>query len=211
GLFNTSAVVASTRCRVESILAKIEDVPPVSDLPPYDEVLLPNAADLTGFNLEKYNDNAVKLAICGWQYKEADVVECKNCFRSLGLWLYRGETPTVEHLDAVESHLEYCPWRSPEAQDTEVIHHDKQGENKLKLPGWALVYCAVKKQHQKTKGERAASTVSASETTAIGADREQLTPEQREKKMKDLMRRIKEIKKPFNVKSLLRKKDKPDT
>ena len=208
GLLNTSTVFVSTRSQAESIKAKIGDVPPVLTLPPYGEVLLPQTIGMQGLSIDAHDDNAVKLAVCGWQYKEADVVECRNCFRSLGLWLYRGERPTVEHLDAVESHLEYCPWRSPETQDTELVHHDTHGETKTKFPGWALVCCAIRKHNQRNGGRKAASITSLAETNEDTPAQEQATPEQREKRMKDLMRRIKEIKKPFNVKSLLRRKDK---
>jgi len=213
GLLNTSGVISSVRTRFES-MAKIEDVPIVSDFPPYEDLPAPNMRDLAELDIAPANLNALKLAVCGWEYKEADVVECKHCFRSLGLWLYRGATPTVENLDAVESHLEYCPWRSPEAQDTELMIHpysDRNAGKKLKLPGWALVCHAIKKHNLKKKGGTNRSSLSISQIDGTDIEREPVSPDQREKKMRDLMRRIKEIKKPFNVKNLLRRKDRSDT
>lgn len=212
GLLNMSGAISSVRSRFESMAETIEDIPAVSDLPAYEDLSAPEARDLEALSFTPSNMDALKLAVCGWQYKEADVVECKHCFRSLGLWLYRGATPTVEHLDAVDSHLEYCPWRSPEAQDTELTvqpDNDRSSGKKLKLPGWALVYHAIKK-HNFKKGGADRSSLSITQVDGVDIDRERLSPEQRDKKMRDLMRRIKEIKKPFNVKSLLRRKDRSD-
>lgn len=208
GLLNTSSTISAMQQRLTGMTEKIDDIPTVSDLPAYDDLTAPDLTDIGEMGAGSNNKDALKLAICGWQYKEADVIECKHCFRSLGLWLYRGENPTVENLDAVDSHLEYCPWRSPEAQDTElIVHLDTSRENgkKVKMPGWALVYHAIKKQSLKKKD--GTDTPKSSIQLLDDASREQVSPEQRERKMKDLMRRIKEIKKPFNVKSLLRKKD----
>lgn len=212
GLLNTSGAISSVRTRFESIAEKIEDIPAVSDLPAYEDLSAPQSSDLEALTFAPSNMNVLKLAMCGWQYKEVDVVECKHCFRSLGLWLYRGATPTIEHLDVVDSHLEYCPWRSPEAQDTELVVHpdsDRGSGKKLKLPGWALVSHAIKK-HNSKKGGADRSSLSITQVDGVGVDRERLSPEQRNEKMRDLMRRIKEIKKPFNVRSLLRKKDRSD-
>lgn len=211
GLLNTSSVIETTRARTEVIVSKIEDVPLVLDLPTLDEVLIPKNDDLQVDDLANLDVSATKLAICGWNFREADVVECKNCFRSLGLWLYRGETPTIEHLDAVESHLEYCPWRSPVSQNTEIVT-SRQGskEVKVKFSGWALVYSAIQNHKQRQRGGTKTKSVATSDNGKGGLDREEPTPEQREKRVKDLIQRIKEIKKPFNVKSLVRKKKLPD-
>lgn len=212
GLLTTSTAVSAMRLRYESITDGVDDCPTVSDLPAYDVLPAPRMGDYDGLDLSSAQPDVLKLALCGWQYKEDDVVECKHCFRSLGLWLYRGEHPTVEHLDAVESHLEYCPWRSAEAQDTELMVHPEAGTNagkKLQLPGWALVYHAVRKQTMRKQG-RVDPSVRTSHDSNGESENLQLSPEQRDRKMKDLMRRIKEIKKPFNVKSLLRRKDKVD-
>lgn len=211
GLLTTSTAMSSLHHRYDSIVEKVDDYPAVLDLPAYDVLAAPQEKDFAGLEITTPKVDALKLAICGWQHKEDDVVECRHCFRSLGLWLYRGEHPTVEHLDAIESHLEYCPWRSPEAQDTELMVHPEVGTNagkKLRLPGWALVYHSVKKQTLKKQGRQESNLTQAFHDTGNGSFREELSPEQREKRMSDIMRRIKEIKKPFNVKNLLRRKDK---
>lgn len=67
----------------------------------------------------------------------------------------------------------------------------------------------MKKRALKGKGDSDVSSLSFAQTEGTRS-RDDLSPEQRERRMKDLLKRIKDIKKPFNVKALLRKKDKPD-
>ncbi len=216
GLLNTSMAISALRTRYESIINRAEEVPRVAPLPG-------DGFEATeGLERFRFNDNekpqldALKLAVCGWERKCEDVIECRHCFRSLGLWLYRGETPAMERLDAVEDHLEYCPWRSTEAQDTEIIiggRRDSEGSSPSlqRVAGWALVLQAMLKDNSKRESKQPVST-SASETELTSTpNNESQTPEQREKKMRDLLRRIKEIKKPFNVKALLKRKDKGQT
>ena len=206
GLLNVTNTTSSAKAWSEVLSQSVSDIPPVVDLPAYQDILTPSNDDLSDLG----NINVAKLAICGWQFREADVVECKNCFRSLGLWLYRGPAPTVEHLDPVESHLEYCPWRSAKAQDSEVVVSlagPDRGSKKAYLPGWALVYQAIHKQRSKNKQSKNGTSVTTDMDDDV-ASREHLSPEQREKRMKDLMKRVKEIRKPFNIKGLLKKKDK---
>ena len=142
--------------------------------------------------------DALKLAICGWygSSSSTDVLECRSCFRTLGLWLYTGEEPVVDKLNAIESHLEYCPWRSETAQGTEISEMDV----KKKLCGWQLVIHGLKRRRTASVLSR---NIEAEETEDVPA-------EEREKKTKELLRRIKELKKPFNVRSLLQRKKKPE-
>ncbi|EHY59920.1 hypothetical protein HRR83_006281 [Exophiala dermatitidis] len=222
GLLNTNTALLGLRSRYDSIMTRPEEVPEVAPLP--------TTSGNDTEELERYrfdsqgqpNINALRLAICGWVRKSEDVIECRHCFRSLGLWLYRGDAPAMEKLDGVEDHLEYCPWRSAEAQDTELVvgsSHESNEDNatpkKERASGWMLVYQAVVKDNLKRRSATPAvpatpatprQSVAFSESETIVSRQESLTPEQREKKMRDLLRRIKEIKKPFNVKGLLTKR-----
>ena len=170
-------------------------------------------------DLDDLNQDALSLAVCGWSRKDDDVIECKHCFRSLGLWLYRGDDSAMERLDALESHLEYCPWLNPVAQDTElalpspITANNKDSTTtspvKRKIAAWELVTHAMNKDNIKAGRvirEQRPKTTSAETTSADNSN--DLTPEQRDKKMKDLLKRIKDIKKPFNVKALLKKREK---
>ena len=212
GLLNTNLALSGLRSRYDGLMSRPEEILAV-------EVFLTTATiqpeELEEFQSNtdnKFNFDGLRLAICGWERKSEDVIECRHCFRSLGLWLYRGESPAIEKLDAVENHLEYCPWRSAEAQDTEIqLLHDKTNDGtvskKERVPGWMLVYQAMSKNNRQRRA-RPPSSLATSEPISSAGSNDSTTSEQREKKMKDLLRRIKEIKKPFNVKALLRRKEK---
>jgi hypothetical protein len=213
GLLNTNNAILATKERYNSIATDLTEVAKVS-LP--DKFLIEELGQ-TSFDDQAVSTDGLGLAMCGWQRKCADVVECKYCFRSLGLWLYRGNNPTIEKLDAVESHLEYCPWRDPAAQDSEVPDPSLSGADTsaktIKLSGSELVYQAIVKTNAKKSGAKRPATA----VTTVSSDDSlsEQTPEQREKRTRDLMKRIKELRKPFNLKALLRKKaqekDRPGT
>lgn len=211
GLLNTNNALAGVKSRYESMSTQAEDVAGVTELP---------SAQATEQELNRFEfadgvkplRSILRLVVCGWQRKVDDVIECRHCFRSLGLWLYRGDQPTMDKLDAVESHLEYCPWRLPDAQDTEITVSMQEGEEttqrKGKVSGYILVCQAIAKDNAKkrssTIGDRGLSSAGGSSQ----APSEPLTPEQREKKRVDLLKRIKELKKPFKFKSMLKRKEK---
>ncbi|KAK5046497.1 hypothetical protein LTR84_008300 [Exophiala bonariae] len=215
GLLNTNTALSALRTRYESLVTRADEIPNVAPLPSND--FSANGRELRLFQTEpsdEININALTLAVCGWHRKSDDVIECRHCFRSLGLWLYRGSTPTIEQLDGVDNHLEYCPWKSVEAQDTEIAipkHKNEQESDQIKrrVSGWMLVYLAIVRENTRKRAHEATIPSVLSETDASTASGgSDATPEQREKKMRDLLKRIKEIKKPFNVKALLRRKEK---
>ncbi|KIW14523.1 hypothetical protein PV08_07307 [Exophiala spinifera] len=217
GLLNTKMALSGLQTRYDSLMSRADEIPEHVSLPVEN---LEDAHILEDFRFtesEKPHCDALKLALCGWERKGDDIIECHHCFRSLGLWLYRGESPAMDRLDAVEDHLEYCPWRSAEAQHTEVVvggreNTDNPEPKTRHLAGWALVFQAMLKDHNKKRGSRSVGSTFTSEVELSTAGSEvSSTPAQREKKMRDLLRRIKEIKKPFNVKSLLRRKDRAQT
>lgn len=214
GLLNTSIALSALQTRYDGLMIQADEIPEHVSLPA--EVFEgTNTLDDFRFNDGgKPHSDALKLALCGWERKGEDIIECRHCFRSLGLWLYRGESPAMDRLDAVEDHLEYCPWRSAEAQNTEIVvgvreNTDDSRPKAQQLAGWSLVFQAMLKDNSRKRGSKSLGSTFASDIDSPTAGSEtSLTPEQREKKMRDLLRRIKEIKKPFNVKSLLRRKDK---
>lgn len=210
GLLNVASGLASLKDRYDSIIGSEDTVPHVESLLDDDGAYDQSLRSFRFAGLDDMNEDVLKLAACGWQRKDQDVLECRHCFRSLGLWLYRGEDPAMERLDAVESHLDYCPWSSSEAQDTEIVVVQQNGETatlRKKVPGWRLVVQAIAKDNAK-KGRSLPST---GDETLKEQNQSELTPEQREKRVKELLRRIKEVKKPFNVKGLLKRKEKLKT
>lgn len=215
GLLNTALAISSLKTRYDSIMTRPDEVPEVEPLAA-SSLVDTQELELFRFGGEEQPDlNALRLAICGWERKCEDVIECLHCFRSLGLWLYRGDSPAIGKLDGVDNHLEYCPWRSADAQDTEVVltprrPKEETGPNKQRVSGWMLVHQAVAKDINKKKGVRPAglATASEAESSSGTSNSDSMTPELREKRMRDLLRRIKEIKKPFNVRALLKRGDK---
>jgi uncharacterized protein YneF (UPF0154 family) len=194
GLLNTASTIQTLKARYDSL--QNFDVPSVHISP---EQFTDPTEDLIEFRFNTNDEgllhrSKLRLAMCGWQASPGreDVAECRACFRSLGLWLYRGEQPIMEKLDAVESHLEYCPWRSAGAQRTEI---DWEGAKKM-VPAWILVARIMKEMsHHPTVADEAAEEKPA-----------ELGEKERETKVKELLRRVKDLRKPFNVKALLRKK-----
>jgi len=218
GLLNTKDAISALSSRYNSIVQQYRgrSLPTVTTLPNDENVDEP---ELERFRLndEVPDMNAMRLAVAGWQASTKDrsssndvlndTLSCPNCFRSLGMWLYRGSSPTVETLDGVMEHLEYCPWASSVAQTTEISVQSSRLSTlrstgpsiatKVRVPGWVLVCMAVARDNH-SKGRSTPSTKDIVET-------QQQSPEQREKKNKDLTNRIKDLKKTFNVKSLLKR------
>jgi hypothetical protein len=213
GLLNTSSALSAMRTRYESIMQRSEEIPAVESLP-VTTYAAPEELDTFMSNTESsLNSDALRLAIAGWTRRAEDVVDCKHCFRSLGLWLYRGDTPMIEKLDAVENHLEYCPWRDAKAQDTEITvgrYDDTEAIRKKMVPGWALVYQAIAKNNKQRIGTKAAPSITSSELPPSTSGSDSMASEQREKKMKDLLKRVKDARKVFDVKGLLRRKTNKD-
>lgn len=196
GLLNTTSTIQTLKARYNSLEGL--DVPSVYVSAREFEYL---TEDVIKFRFEEKeleipHQDTLRLAMCGWQSSSdrEDIVECRACFRSLGLWLYRGEQPIMEKLDAVESHLEYCPWRSASAQRTEIWLDEK----KTMVPAWVLVARTIREVAHRPSVDGTAETQQG-EPTELGE-------QERETKVKELLRRVKELKKPFNVKALLRKK-----
>jgi hypothetical protein len=205
GLLNASNTVAALKSRYDTLSAEM--IPPVSPLP--QQHYETEMSKLRFEDQKDFRRDHLRLAVCGWQKKSEDVIGCQHCFRSLGLWLYRGDDPTMDKLDPVASHLEYCPWVSAEAQDTEVSAPGREGSDivhKLKVPGFALVCQAISKDSAKKRSAGTKEQASPERESRPGTS-ETMTSEQREKKRLDLLRRIKDLKKPFKVKNLLRKKE----
>lgn len=208
GLLNTVNTITSLSSRYQGLSS--EKIPAASRLP-YQGAEL-ELAKLRFDDQQDLRTDHLRLAVCGWWRKSEDVIECQHCFRSLGLWLYRGEDPTIDKLDPVASHLEYCPWISPVAQDTEISVSRTEGsetvQKKEKVSGYILVCQAISKDNAKKTGSGRNGHAASTEDDPRPSTAESLTSDQREKKKLDLLRRIKELKKPFKMKTLLRKKEK---
>ncbi|RMD39525.1 hypothetical protein DV735_g5613, partial [Chaetothyriales sp. CBS 134920] len=235
GLLNTDTALNGVRTRYKSLVPSIHQVPALAPLPNVSEAVLEDlhflrdgaveegGGDKEDEELHSPSLDLVRLAICGWQRKTDDVVECRRCFRSLGLWLYRSQPPVMDRLDPIDSHLEYCPWRSAEAQDTETTVYDDEsgGRTTHNHAGWELVYQAIVKDSARKQRLRTASTPTSTRAPALtptpATIPDMTSPsstrsptsdalandQQQEKRRLDLLRRVRELKKPFTIKPLL--------
>ncbi|KAL9621504.1 MAG: hypothetical protein Q9160_004034 [Pyrenula sp. 1 TL-2023] len=171
---------------------------------------------------------ALTLAALGWEVPSTtpsdsssaiSILHCTSCFRRLGLWLYT--SGTLSHLDAIDEHLEYCPWRSPAAQASE-------SKSDSGMAGWQILGRTMEREILRKRRGKPAPTLrnrnaeaegpngrskdtnrdnaAKGEVEEPGEEQEEESNEEREKKMKALMRKIRELKKPFDMKGLLKKK-----
>ena len=81
------------------------------------------------------------------------------------------------------------------------------------VPGWVLVAQAVQRQKASSIGGPLGATAAATESSslaedAIGAITTESGEKGRDTRVKELLRRVKELKKPFNVKALLKRNKK---
>ena len=111
----------------------------------------------------------------------------------------------MEHLDALDSHLDFCPWKSRPHQCTEL---EIDGE-KRKLSGFEILLRNVEHEARRianSKGATSRPLTRDGEDDAMSMTTAATTTEEREKRSRALLRKIRELKRPFNVKGLLRKK-----
>lgn len=123
------------------------------------------SADLLGD--ESFKSNSVLtssekvafiLAIFGWQGHhherlgvQPNSISCQVCFRVLGLWIFKSKETsetgekikgaTMNCLDVVGQHREYCPWRNPITQNG--LLSTKLAPSEL-MPGWKLILRILK-------------------------------------------------------------------
>jgi hypothetical protein len=115
------------------------------------------------------NRVAFLMALFGWQGHtherlgvQVGSVSCEACFRVLGLWLFKSKQvndsgdevigATVNCLDVVKEHREYCPWRNPASQNGQKVTADYSSTT---LAGWGVLLRVVKNDHHlRTSGDR---------------------------------------------------------
>jgi hypothetical protein len=109
------------------------------------------------------NRVAITMALFGWTAQPETRIRqgaavCEACFRTLGLWLFKSKdvdtagdmiTPaTMNHLDPVEQHREYCPWRNSKSQSGGSTSKSTQPE----LSAWQVVIRVLKNDHMLRRG-----------------------------------------------------------
>lgn len=157
----------------------------------------------------KYNPNNLRtfaLALCGWQGEAGHVplAECKACFRRLGLWTYRpakeGSLPIMSSLQAVDEHLDYCPWKNGEAQAAGSTPNSSGTLEGGRKPGWLLLL-----QQVTDNGRRRTKTREMSPAKEDSLPSPEKT-ESRDSKTRELVRKVRDLTRGLKVKGLVRKK-----
>ena len=104
--------------------------------------------------LDYLNKDALLLAMLGWQAETGHIkglVTCEACFRRLGLWLFQSRqqdasldrssseevAATMNTLDVINEHREFCPWINAASQNG-----SSGGE-----PGWKILVRVLSTAH----------------------------------------------------------------
>ncbi|CRG84045.1 hypothetical protein PISL3812_01386 [Talaromyces islandicus] len=120
--------------------------------------------------VQKIDEKAFALAFFGWDVVKdgsSGLLECRACFRRLGLWLYKpkedGKEPVYDKLAAHSEHMEYCPWVDGQAQSG--IGKSGQRPEDL-LSGWQVLAQDIRTKHRR----RLKSMGSSAETPCRDSD-----------------------------------------
>jgi hypothetical protein len=98
---------------------------------------------------------AFTMSLFGWSAHESDpeVAVCGACFRRVGLWIYRadhakGKEAVISHLDVLEEHREFCPWRNAKSQAMKPGLYGISGKtDENSPPGWLFLEHAIFNAH----------------------------------------------------------------
>jgi hypothetical protein len=166
------------------------------------------------------NRVAMVMALFGWtappETKLRDgAAVCEACFRTLGLWLFKSKEvnevgeivhpATMNHLDPVEQHREYCPWRNPKSQSGGT---PSKSAHAPELAAWQVLIRVLKNDYvlrqtgrETTKDKTKVTAESRSRPgTAIITDDED-AQSIREEKDKERWARLRRVKSLFDTKS----------
>lgn len=142
------------------------------------------------------------LAIFGWQGHQHEQlgtqpnsITCQVCFRVLGLWIFKSKETsetgekikgaTMNCLDVVGQHREYCPWRNAISQNGSLC--TKLTPSEL-MPGWKLVLSILKRE---------SSMINQSSDSYKRLSYEILEKGGREKKDKEIRSRLNRVRSLF--------------
>ena len=154
------------------------------------------------------NKQALTLALFGWRADldhTVSVATCNACFRRLGLWLYQPylgpDEPTVNCLDVVDEHRDYCPWINGLSQggSQESLKNESVA---AELAGWEVLIQSLRNLHQ-TKMMLSSTSSDGMDGTADEVDSLQDVVEDlvtRDAKDKERWAKLKKLKEVFQIK-----------
>lgn len=105
-------------------------------------------------NVERQIDEtAFALAFFGWDVVKdgsSGLLECRACFRRLGLWLYKpkedGRSAVYSKLSVADEHMDYCPWINGKAQSG-IGKATEKAEDLHS--GWEILAQGIKTKHRR--------------------------------------------------------------
>ncbi len=173
----------------------------------------------------KVNHAAFIMAFFGWTARPETRIRdgaavCEACFRTLGLWLFKskevnvaGEVirpATMNYLDPVDQHREYCPWKNAKSQSGSGTA--KTSVKVPELTAWQVIIRVLKSDHQlweASKGSKidkvragAADTTSRPGTAQYRNYDDDDAESIREAKDKERWARLRRVKSLFDTKSV---------
>ena len=162
----------------------------------------PSSAESSPESPIKTPSSAFLLALFGWQAEEnhvAGLATCNACFRRLGLWLFRSSDPSMNRLDVVIEHRDFCPWINPLSQNGGSRRSSLDG-----LAGWELCLRAIgAKAGKGPLSENANGTVGRADlenASVVGSVGEEDFEKAREERDKERWAKLKRLKQVFQVK-----------
>jgi hypothetical protein len=103
--------------------------------------------------VQAIDEKAFAFAFFGWDVVKdgsSGLLECRACFRRLGLWLYKpkedGKEAVYDKLAVHNEHMEYCPWIDGKAQSGT----GKSGQRPEDLlSGWQVLAQDIRTKHRR--------------------------------------------------------------
>ncbi|KAH8705019.1 C3HC zinc finger-like-domain-containing protein [Talaromyces proteolyticus] len=118
---------------------------------------------------QNIDERVFAFALFGWDVVRDGsngLLECRACFRRLGLWLYQpkdGKEAVYEKLAVHGEHMEYCPWIDGKAQSGTGRQTEKPEDL---LSGWQVLTQNIQTKHRR----HIKSTTGTAESTPRDSD-----------------------------------------
>jgi hypothetical protein len=147
----------------------IEEI--ISLLPPeFSETAKGNSSQQPDLSEKQIDYRSFVFAFFGWDVVKdgsSGLLECRACFRRLGLWLYKpkeeGKEPVYDKLPVHTEHMDYCPWINETAQSATGTAADKP---EGLLSGWQILAQGIRTKHRR----RVKATITPREATPVDSD-----------------------------------------
>jgi len=171
------------------------------------------------------NRVAFTMALFGWTARPETKIRdgaavCEACFRTLGLWLFKskeineaGEVirpATMNYLDPVDQHREYCPWKNAKSQS--ASGNTNKTVKVPELAAWQIIIRVLKNDYRLReagkgseidKNQAGAADITNRPGTALDRDYDDEDAESiREEKDKERWARLRRVKSLFDTKSV---------